>query len=150
MLPDDSPARDLQAHPDPLGGAGRHKGIFSNKFRLLQLHAKVQPGLQGGDGLIHLMAVQGHCRLQAKGIPGTQAAGNEAERLPGLPENLPQLGGVLVGRINLIAQLSGIACAGDHARYPLYLHTGQGGVVSLGNLVLRQQALQDSRGFGPL
>ena len=74
----------------------------------------------------------------------------EINFLAGLPEELPQLGGVLVGGVDLIAQLAGVAGAGDHALHPLQVDLGQGGVVALGDLVLGEELLQDGRGLGAL
>ena len=96
------------------------------------------------------MAIQRHSGLQAQGVAGAQAAGDEAELLACLAQDLPQLGAVLAGGVDLIAQLAGVAGAGDHAVHAGDLDVGQGGVIALGDLVFGQQLLHDGRCLGAL
>ena len=86
VLPDDAPAGDLQAHPGPPEGQPGLQARLPHKVGLAQLHGEVQAGLQGAGVLGELMSIEGHGGLQPQGVPGPQAAGDEAQVLPGVQQ----------------------------------------------------------------
>ena len=150
MFTDNAPARHLKAYPDLLRRTCRKHGIPADKLRLIQLDAKIQPCLQWRNHIIHLMAIKRHGSLQPQGITGTQAARNEAVLPTCLHEDFPQLGTVFCCRINLIAQLAGIAGTGNHALQILDIDFLDSGVIFPGNGLLRQKLRHNLRRLRPL
>src|SRR6478735_5629112 len=78
---------------------------------LVELHDPAEVGLERGDGIVDLVAVEGVAHLEPERV-----AGAETDRLgAGGDDGVPQRHGVAVAAVQFEAVLAGVAGAGDEA-----------------------------------
>ena len=150
VLPGDAPAGDFQCAHLPGDFTPLFQGLFADKVGLFHLDAEAQASFDGGDGVIHLMAVQRHACFEAQRIPAAQAAGEQAEFLAGLQQRIPDMGGVCRCAIDLITELTGVAGAGNQTFLPRHGALGHKGIILGGQGALVGQLADDVQGFGAL
>ena len=150
MLAHDAAPGDFQADSHACRSAGGDERVFADELLFAQFDAEIKAGFERRDGRVHLVAVQRHGRFQAQRVAGAQAAGDAAEFLAGLAQRAPHGRRVGCGGVDLVAQLAGVAGAGNHAFDAVDLGRFHGGVVLLGNLLGGQQPRDDLGRLGAL
>ena len=120
------PAGRCRGRPRPVRAAHRagpalllgHERVATPERGLLPADGPAEPGLVGGDVEGDVLAVQRVAHLGAQGVARAEAAGQHAVRLPRRQQRVPQAGGDLVARDQLVAPLAGVAGAADHDGSP--------------------------------
>ena len=94
----------------PLGG----EHLAAPERVLLPADRPAEPGLVGRDVEGDVLAVQRVAHLGAQRVAGAEAAGQDAVRLAGRHQRVPQGDGDVVRGDQLVAALAGVAGAADH------------------------------------
>src|SRR5215211_1264352 len=98
----------LQAvFPDP------QQGVAAYEVTLLKPYPPTEAHVEGGVFLAYVGAVERKTLLDAQGLHGLQAVGLQVEPLRCLQDVLPQHGSLIRRRVQLVAQLAGVARARD-------------------------------------
>ncbi len=78
-----------------------------------EFNDKGQRSLEGADGVVHLVAVEGEALLQTQGVAATQTGRHDAELLTSLEDLVPHLDGFLLGNIDLASASAGVTGGGE-------------------------------------
>ena len=149
MLARDAAAGDLDADAAARRLLiARQRGL-ADEVVLVHLDRPAKARFKGGNGIVHLMAVEGHGGLQPQRVARAQAAGNQPVVLPRLQERVPQGGRVGIGAVELEAVLAGVACARDEALDPRHRHLRDERIVARGRLLIADLG-KDGPGLGAL
>ena len=131
------------------GGLGSQQGVAADEGALVELHDPAQTGFQGMDGVIDLVAVEGHLALQAEGVAAAQTRRQQTLRRASRHHGIPHLGGIGGGAVELKPVLAGVARAADEARHTGHLAVGEE-VVADGLQRGLCEGLEDGQGAGAL
>ncbi len=105
-LESDEPARDP-------GGLLRGQGLAADEVAFGPGHDPLEIGLEHAGGVVDVVAVQPHRRLEAQRVARAQACRAQVDRPAGVDQRVPHARGVLRRHEHLVAVFTGVAGARD-------------------------------------